>query len=82
MLATGKPFMSINLNKQNQQPTNTVRQAGIPSDLTVETMSELGRDLFNISRDYAETGGELLNEEEIEAELTRRRGGYVEQDAA
>ena len=74
--------MSIPLNKQNQRPANTVRRASIPSDLTIETMSELGRDLFEISRDYAESGGELLNEQEIEAELTRRRGGYAEQDAA
>jgi len=42
-------------------------------------MSELGRDLFDISRDYAETGGELLNEEEIEIEIARRRGSYVEE---
>lgn len=75
--------MSTRSNKQSyQQTTNTVRQADIPSGLTYETMSELGRDLFDISRDYAESGGELLSEAEIEAEVARRRGGYTGKDAA
>jgi hypothetical protein len=42
-------------------------------------MSELGRDLFDISREYAEAGGELLNDEEIEIEIARRRGGRVDE---
>lgn len=69
--------MSIPLNKQNRRPTDTVRQAHIPAGLTVETMSELGRDLFDISREYEESGGELLNERQIEVELIHRRGGHV-----
>jgi hypothetical protein len=78
-----KPFMSIRPDKrQNQQPASNIRKARIPSDLTYETMSDLGRDLFDISRDYAGTGGELLSEEEIEVEIARRRGGYAEGDVA
>ncbi len=58
--------MSIRYNEQqNRQTAANVRRARIPSDLTYETMSELGRDLFAISRDYAESGGELLSEQEI-----------------
>lgn len=69
----GKLFMSIRYNEQqNRQAAANVRRARIPSDLTYETMSELGRDLFAISRDYAESGGELLSEQEIEVEVTRR----------
>lgn len=75
--------MSIRYNEQqNRQAAANVRRAQIPSNLTYETMSELGRDLFAISRDYAESGGELLSEQEIEVEVTRRRGGYTEEDAS
>lgn len=74
--------MSTRSNRQqNRQTATTIRQARIPSDLSYDTMSDLGRDLFNISRDYAESGGELLSEEEIEVEIARRRGGYTEEDA-
>ncbi|HWS87506.1 MAG TPA: hypothetical protein VN282_11110 [Pyrinomonadaceae bacterium] len=45
-------------------------------------MSDLGRELFDLSRDYESSGGELLTEEEIEKELMRRRGGHVQQNAA
>ena len=55
-----------------------VRQAHIPSDLT--NLSDLVRDLLNLSREYESSGGELLSEEDIEAELTRRRGGYLRGD--
>ena len=55
-----------------------VRQAHIPSDLS--NLSDLGRDLLNLSREYESSGGELLSEEDIEAELTRRRGGYLRGD--
>ena len=58
--------------RRNERTAVVVRRARIPPGLTYETMSELGRDLFDISREYAETGGELLNEEEIEAEIARR----------
>jgi hypothetical protein len=45
-------------------------------------MSELGRDLLKLSREYEDSGEELLTEEEIEVELAHRRGGYVRDNAA
>ncbi|HKS29482.1 MAG TPA: hypothetical protein VJS44_16760 [Pyrinomonadaceae bacterium] len=51
------------------------------SNLPYEQMSDLGRDLVDISREYESSGEQMLSEEEIETELTRRRGGYT-QDAA
>ena len=60
---------------------NNVRRARVP-DLPLEKMSDLGRDLLKLSREYEESGEELLSEEEIEVELARRRGGYVQEDAA
>jgi hypothetical protein len=66
----------IRSNKQqNQRTATTVRKARVPSDLTYDKISDLGRDLFDISRDYEWSGGELLSEEEIEAEIARRRNG-------
>ena len=50
-------------------------------DLAREEMSELGRDLFDLSREYENSGQELLTEKEIEVELARRRGGYVQEHA-
>jgi hypothetical protein len=57
-----------------------VRRAHIP-DLRYEEMSELGRDLFDLSRAYEDSGGALLNEDELEAEVMRRRGGRAQEDA-
>jgi hypothetical protein len=45
-------------------------------------MSDLGRDLVKLSREYEDSGEELLTEEEIEVELAHRRGGYVQENAA
>ena len=59
---------------------NNVRRARVP-DLPLEKMSDLGRDLVKLSREYEESGGLLFSEEEIEVELARRRGGYVQEDA-
>lgn len=52
-----------------------VRRAHVPA-LSYEEMSEMGRDLYDLSREYESSGEELLTEDEIEAELARRRGGY------
>ncbi len=54
-----------------------VRRAYIPPDLTYETMSELGRELYRLSMEIAESGEGLLTEEELEREIARRRGGYL-----
>jgi hypothetical protein len=67
-------------NRENQGDPK-VRRAHTP-ELRYEDMSELGRDLFDLSRDYESSGGRLLTEGEIEDELTRRRGGYAQQHAA
>ncbi len=61
--------------------SDQVRRAYIPPDLTYATMSQLGRDIADLSRAIEESGEALLNEEEIELELARRRGGYTSEDA-
>lgn len=58
-----------------------VRRDRVP-DLNYEEMPELGRDLFDLSRAYENSGGALLSDEELEAEVLRRRGGRVQEDAA
>lgn len=65
---------------QNQLENN-VRRAHVPK-ISLEEMSDLGRDLAKLSREYEESGEELLTEEEIEIELAHRRGGYVQDNAA
>lgn len=67
-------------NRENQGEPN-VRRAQTP-DLKYEEMSELGRELFDLSREYESSGGKLLTEDEIENELMRRRGGRAQQNAA
>jgi len=54
-----------------------VRRAYIPPDLTYETMSEFGKELYRLSEEYAASGEKLYTEEEIEKEIARRRGGYI-----
>lgn len=66
---------------RQSQSGNNVRRAQVPK-LPVEKMSELGRDLVKLSREYEDSGEELLTEEEIEVELAHRRGGYVQDNAA
>ena len=60
---------------QNEQPT--VRHAQIPPDLNSENVSELGRDLIQLSREIEDAGEVFTSEEELEHELARRRGGYM-----
>lgn len=67
-------------NRTNRRKP-AVRRARVP-DLNYEEMSELGRDLFDLSRAYEDSGGALLTEDELEAEVMRRRGGRVQEDAA
>jgi len=55
----------------------SVRRAYIPPDLTYETMSELGKELYRLSMEIAESGEGLQTEEELEREIARRRGGYL-----
>ena len=60
---------------QSEQPNE--RRAQIPPNLNLETMSELGRDLIQLSREIEAAGEVLTSEEELEQELARRRGGYM-----
>ena len=69
-----------NTNPQDQSNAYA-RPAHVPN-LSYEEMSDLGRDLFDMSREYESSGEGLLTEEEIEIELTRRRGGYIQDDDA
>jgi len=40
-------------------------------------MSELGKELYRLSMEIAESGEGLYSEEELEREIARRRGGYL-----
>jgi hypothetical protein len=73
--------MSKVRNTTRRTQSGDVRRAHIPN-LPLKKMSELGRDLTNLSREYESSGEELLTEEEIEIELAHRRGGYVQDNAA
>ena len=58
-----------------------VRRAYIPPDLTYETMSELGKELYRLSEEYAESGEGLYTEEELEREIARRRAALKNEAA-
>jgi hypothetical protein len=67
------------MSRQNMtphQPTEVpVRRTEIKTWLTEETMSPLGRDLMKIAREIEASDDTALDENEIEQELKRRRGG-------
>ncbi len=54
-----------------------VRRAYIPPDLTYETMSDFGKEIYRLSEEIIQSGEGLLTEEELEREIARRRGGYL-----
>ena len=58
----------------NQQPP--VRPTQVKSWLTAEAMSPLGRALMEIATEVEASDDTPMDEEEIERELTRRRGGH------
>lgn len=58
----------------NQQPP--VRPTQVKSWLTTETMSPLGRELMEIAGEIDVSDDTPLDEEAIERELIKRRGGY------
>ena len=67
---------------RNNRRKPAARRANVP-DSSYEEMFKLGRDLFDLSRAYEDSGGALLTEEELEDEVMRRRGGgRVQEDAA
>lgn len=64
--------------KRKDESVSVVPQAVLPPDSSFEKMSQLGRDLWQISSEINKSGEpELLTQEEIEQEIARRRGGYV-----
>ena len=54
-----------------------VQRAALLPELTYETMSPLGKELYDLSREYEASGEKLLGEEEMEQEVAYRKGGYV-----
>ena len=58
-----------------------VRRATFPPDLTYETMSPLGKELYELSMEYEAAGEKLYTEEELEQEIAYRKGGYVLEEA-
>jgi hypothetical protein len=66
-------------NIDTDQPAGfPVRRTEIKTWLTEETMSPLGRDLMKIAREIEASDAPALDEEDIEKELRKRKGGYVE----
>jgi hypothetical protein len=60
----------------NQEPP--VRPTQVKSWLTAETMSPLGRALMEIAAEIETDDGAPMDEEAIERELIRRRGGHAQ----
>jgi hypothetical protein len=65
------------------EPTNWtelyphVRRATFPPELTYETMSPLGKELYELSMEYEASGERLFTEDELEQEIAYRKGGHV-----
>ncbi len=60
----------------NSQTNFEVRRTNIKTWLTPETMSPLGKELFEIAKEIEESDEPAFDEQAIERELKRRRGGY------
>jgi hypothetical protein len=65
--------MSQRRPKINEEPS--VRPTKVKSWLTAQTMSPLGKQLMKIAKAMDASDIEPMDEEAIEQELTRRRGG-------
>ncbi len=64
----------------NYDDAYPARHTYIPPDLTYETMSDLGRELFDLSCEYEAAGEKLYAEEALEQEVARRKGGCYSND--
>ena len=60
----------------NHQVKFEVRQANVKTWLTPETMSPLGKELFEIAKEIEESDEPAFDDEAIEREIKNRRGGY------
>lgn len=73
--------LAYQTNDEFYEEAPHVRRAYIPPELmNYEAMSELGKELYRLSEEYAASGEKLYTEAEIEKELARRRGGYIPDD--
>jgi hypothetical protein len=61
---------------QNLDQQTPIRPTEVKTWLTTETMSPLGRELMEIAAEIEESDEEAMDEDELERELIRRRGGY------
>lgn len=66
---------SKNNAAMNYDDAYPARRTYIPPDLTYDTMSDLGRELFDLSREYEAAGEKLYTEKALEQEIRRRKGG-------
>lgn len=64
----------------NYDDVYPARHTYIPPDLTYETMSDLGRELFDVSQEYEAAGELLYAEEALAQEIRRRKGGHYSND--
>lgn len=61
---------------QNLRQQTPIRPTEVKTWLTAETMSPLGRELMEIADEIERSDEEPLDEDALEWELIRRRGGY------
>lgn len=64
----------------NRQPNFEVRLTNVKTWLTPETMSPLGRELFEIAREIEKSDEPALDDKAMERELAKRRGGFEGND--
>ena len=64
----------------NRKVKFEVRRTNVKTWLTPETMSPLGRELFEIAKEIEESDEPAFDEADIERELEKRRGGSVRND--
>lgn len=73
--------LAYQMNEEFYEEAPHVRRTYIPPELmNFEALSELGKELYRLSEEYAASGEKLYTEEEIEKELARRKGGYIPDD--
>lgn len=70
--------MSQQNTTHNQPADFPVRRTEVKTWLTEESMSPLGKELMRLAREIEESDEPGLGEDEVEEELTRRRGGRAE----
>jgi hypothetical protein len=70
--------LAYQTNDEFYEEAPHVRRAYIPPELmNYETMSEYGKELYQLSEEIAASGEGLRTKEELIRELSRRRGGYL-----